>query len=56
MSLSLYVSIRKAIRQAVYDYSGISLLPTIYKIFSNIMLSRITPYTEEIIGAHQYGF
>ena len=35
---------------------GISLLPTTYKILSNILLSRLTPYTEEIIGDHQCGF
>jgi hypothetical protein len=48
--------IRRAIKQAVYNYSGISLLPIMYKIFSNIMLSRITPYAEEIIGDYQCGF
>ena len=31
------------------NYSGISLLSTMYKILSNI-LSRLTPYAEEIIG------
>jgi len=35
---------------------GISLLPTTYKILSNILLSRLTPYAEEIIGDHQCGF
>ena len=35
---------------------GISLLPTTYKILSNILLSRLSPYTEEIIGDHQCGF
>ena len=34
------------------NYTGISLLPTMYKILSNIFLSRLTPYTEEIIGDH----
>ena len=38
------------------DYRGISLLPTTYKILSNILLSRLTPYVEEIIGDHQCGF
>ena len=32
------------------NYRGISLLPTMYKILSNILLSRLTPYAEEIIG------
>jgi len=34
------------------NYRGILLLPTTYKILSNILLSRLTPYTEEIIGYH----
>ena len=38
------------------NYSGISLLPTTYKILSNILLSRLTPYAEESIGDHQCGF
>jgi len=38
------------------NYRGISLLPTTYKIVSNILLSRLFPYAEEVIGDHQYGF
>jgi len=38
------------------NYRGISLLPTTYKILSIILLSRLTPHTEEIIGVHQFGF
>jgi len=38
------------------NYSGISLFPTTYKILSSILLSRLTPYAEEIIGDHQYEF
>jgi len=34
------------------NYTGISLLPNTYKILSNILLSRLTPYAEEIIGVH----
>jgi len=37
-------------------YRGISLLPTTYKISSNILLSRLIPYAEEIIGDHRRGF
>ena len=37
-------------------YTGISLLPNTYKILSNILLSRLTPYAEEITGDHQCGF
>jgi hypothetical protein len=36
-------------------YRGISLLPTSYKILSNFLLSRLSPYIEEIIGDHQRG-
>jgi hypothetical protein len=35
------------------DYRGISLLSSTYKIFSNILLSSLTPYAEENIGQHQ---
>jgi len=38
------------------SYRGISLLPTTYKILSNILVSRSTPYVEEIIMNHQCGF
>jgi hypothetical protein len=38
------------------NYQGISLLSTTYKILSNILLSRLTPYAEEIIGEHQCEF
>ena len=38
------------------NYRGISLLPTTYKILSSILLSRLTPYAEEVIGDHQCGF
>jgi hypothetical protein len=38
------------------NYRGISLLPTTYKILSNILLSRLIPYAKEIIGNYQCGF
>jgi hypothetical protein len=38
------------------NYRGISLLPTTYKILSNILLLRLIPYAEEIMGNHQCGF
>ena len=38
------------------NYRGISLLPTTYKILSNILLSRLIPYAQEIIGDDQCGF
>jgi hypothetical protein len=34
------------------NYIGISLLLTTYNILSKILLSRLTPYAEEIIGNH----
>jgi hypothetical protein len=38
------------------NYRGISLLSTSYKILSNILLARLTPYADEITGDHQCGF
>jgi len=38
------------------NYRGISLLPTTYEVLSNILLSRLIPYAEEVIGGHQCGF
>jgi hypothetical protein len=37
------------------NYRGIPLLPTIYKILLNILLSRLNRYIDEIIGNHQCG-
>jgi hypothetical protein len=38
------------------NYSGISLLSTLYKILSNILLRRLTPHENEIIGDHHCVF
>jgi hypothetical protein len=38
------------------NYHGILLLSTPYKIVSNILLSRLSPYTVEISSGHQCGF
>ena len=38
------------------NYRRVSLLPNTYKILANILLSKSTPYAEEIIGDHQCGF
>jgi hypothetical protein len=35
------------------NYHGISLLSSSYKMLSNIFLSWLSPYTDEIIGDHQ---
>ena len=38
------------------NYKGISLLPTTFKILSNILLSRLIPHAKEITRDHQCGF
>jgi hypothetical protein len=38
------------------NYRGISLLSTSHKMLSNILLSRLVPYIDEIIGDRQCGF
>jgi hypothetical protein len=38
------------------NYRGISLLPISYKMLSNILLAKPTPYADEIMGDHQCGF
>jgi len=35
------------------NYRGISLLLTTYKVMSNILLSKLIPYAEEVIGDNQ---
>jgi len=47
---------KKSDKRDCSNYKGISLLPTTYKILSSILLSRLTPYAEVIIGDHQCGF
>jgi hypothetical protein len=54
-SQSLYQFIRRVIKHCS-NYCGISLLSSTYKILSNILLSRLTPCAEEIIGNHQCGY
>jgi hypothetical protein len=38
------------------NYRGISLVPTTFRILSNILLSRLIPQAEAIIGDNQCGF
>jgi hypothetical protein len=38
------------------NYRGISLLSTSYKMLSNILLSRLSPYVDKITGDNQCGF
>jgi len=47
---------KKGDKRPCNNYRGISLLPTTYKVWSNILLSRLIPYAEEVIGDHQCGF
>jgi hypothetical protein len=47
---------RKGDKTNCSNYPGISLLSTSYKILSNSLLTRLTPYTDEIIGDHPCGF
>jgi hypothetical protein len=50
---SVIVSIyKKGDKTDCSNYRGISLLSTTYKILSDILLSRLTPYAEEITGDH----
>ena len=54
---SIIVPIYKKGDKTYYsNFRRTSLLPTTYKILSNILLSKLTPYAEEITGDHQCGF
>ena len=54
-SRSLYLFIRRAIKQ-MSNYRCNTVLLSTYKILSNMLLSRLIPYAEEIIGDHDCGF
>jgi hypothetical protein len=47
---------RKGHKTDCSNYRGNSLLSTSYKILSNILLARLTPYADEVIGDRQCGF
>jgi hypothetical protein len=47
---------KKSDKTECNNYRGISLLSTSYKIVSNIILSRLSPYVDEIVGDHHCGF
>ena len=55
--MSIIVPIyKKGDKTECSNYMGILLLPTTYKILSIILLSRLTPYAEEIIGIIEVDF
>jgi len=47
---------KKGDKRDCSNYRDVSLLPTTYEIVFNMLLSRLTPYAEEIIGDHQCEF
>jgi hypothetical protein len=47
---------KKGDKSGCNNYRGISFLSTTYKIFTNILLARLTPYVNYVIGDHQCGF
>jgi hypothetical protein len=53
---SLYIFIRRVIKQLLITVEVISLLSTKYRLLSNILLSKLSPYVDEIIGDHQCVF
>jgi hypothetical protein len=57
LKVSIIVHIyKKGDKTDCNSYRCISLLPTTYKILSNILPLRLSPYGEEFIGDHQCGF
>jgi hypothetical protein len=55
-SLLLYQFTKTGIKLTAVKYCGISLLSTSYKMLSNILLSRLSTYVDEIIGDYLCGF
>lgn len=51
---SQYIKKRDAI--AYQNYRSVSLVNTVYKVLSNIILNRLKLYAKEIIGGYQAGF
>jgi hypothetical protein len=43
---------KKGDKTVCSSYRDISLLPTMYKIVSNFLLSKLNPYAEKITGDH----
>jgi hypothetical protein len=54
---SIIIPIHKKGDKTDYNnYRGISLLSSVYKILCNILLAKLTPYVNEVIGDYQCGF
>ena len=47
---------KKGDKTVCENYRGISLLNTIYKVLTNVIFDRISPYAEEILADYQCGF
>ncbi|KAG7296948.1 hypothetical protein JYU34_019852 [Plutella xylostella] len=47
---------KKGCKKKCTNYRGIALLPTAYKILSYVLLKRLEPYAEKILGDYQCGF
>jgi len=47
---------KKGCRMDCNNYRDFPLLPTSYKILSNIVYSKMTPYANDIIGEYQCGY
>jgi len=53
---SIVISIyKKGDKTDCRNYTVTSFLTTTYKIVSDVLMSRVTPYAEEIVGVHQCG-
>jgi hypothetical protein len=55
-SSGISLILARVIKLTVVSKEGISLPPTTYKILSNILVSGLTPYVDEIIGDQKCGF
>ena len=51
----MYLTIRRTIKQILVILGAFTFANYVQNL-SNIVLSRLTPYSEEIIGDHQRGF